>query len=214
MPKRKAWYFDADAYNAWLASEVIERNRLLVDRFRALTQAIVRDAVGVGRDYLEVIALDDEDFADDQWVHINKWYAACMARQVMAGPSDDHIMLLKPTLELAGWSEDDINSVITGDQLATLARSPNTQAFANELAPHLEDHRYGGWLAPDRARELASRLENARGLFEHPTKRVLELYPPDLSGAGQLLIQSVQEAITVLEGGVNRQIAIRIVTRF
>jgi hypothetical protein len=214
MPKRKAWYFDADAYNAWLASEVIEHNRLLVDRFRTLTQAIARDAVGVGRDYLEEIALDDEDFADDQWIHVDKWYAACMARQLTAGPSDDHIMLLKPTLELAGWSEDDINSVITGDQLATLARIPKSHVFANELAPHLEDHRYGGWLAPERARELASRLEDARNLFEHPTERVLERYPPDLSDAAQLLIQSVQEGITVLEGGVNRQIAIRIVTRF
>jgi hypothetical protein len=104
--------------------------------------------------------------------------------------------------------------VITGDQLATLARISKSHVFANELAPHLEDHRYGGWLAPERARELASRLEDARNLFEHPTERVLERYPPDLSDAAQLLIQSVQEGITVLEGGVNRQIAIRIVTRF
>jgi hypothetical protein len=213
--KRGTWYFDADAYNAWLAAEATDHDRLLVDRFRTLTQAVIRDADAEGRGYLEwVRVIDHEDFADDEYIHVDKWYAMGMARQLTAGPGDNHIMLVIPALRLAGWSEDDIDSLIVGDRLGALVRRAPSEALTNEVAPHLDDRRYGGWLDAARASELGGRLENATDLFERPTAQVLDLYPKDLTKVRDFLRRAFQEELTLLEASARTDLATRIVTRF
>jgi len=214
--KRGTWYFDADAYNAWLVAEVTEHDRLVVARFRTLTQAVVREADGEGQGYLKWLPLDDEDFADDEDIHVDRWYAGCMARKLTAGPGDDHVMHLIHPLRLGGWSEDDIDSLILGDRLGALVRRAQSEAFTNEVAPHLDDRRLGGWLDTARARELGGRLENARDLYEHPTGQVLDLYRRYVGEAEMhhWLTLAFQEELTLLDASARTDLATRIVTRF
>src|SRR5438132_14390694 len=65
VPKRRSWSFDAQTFNPWLVGEIVEDDRIRLDRYRNLTQRIVDTASGVGRQYLEALVVDEEDFADD-----------------------------------------------------------------------------------------------------------------------------------------------------
>lgn len=214
MAKRRSWSFDAEAFNTWLIGEIVEDDRIRLDRYRNLTQRIVDKASGEGRQYLETLVVDEEDFADDGSIHLDKWYAACMANHLTRGPSGDHIMLAIPVLTVAKWSDDDIDSMVTGDHLATLVERSNGQALRREIAPYVRDRRYGGWLSPERAADLQERLGSIGNLFERPTPDVLNRYPGDLRDLRGLLLESFREATTVLRFGLDHGLSTRILTRF
>jgi hypothetical protein len=212
--KRSSWSLDADAFDSWLISKIVSGGRIQLDSFRTLTLEVVATASLEARKYIDRLGVDDDDFAEDGYVHVDKWYATCMANYLAAGPSDDHIMLIWPALEVVGWSRDDIDSVITGDQLATLARTSKSQAIVNEIAPYLADRRCGGWHSPDRARELLRRLDTDWDKVEHPSPSVIKRYPPDLAAVPELLRSSLREEVKVLESGIKQGRSIRILTSY
>ena len=214
MPKRRSWSFDAEPFNTWLVGEIVEDGRIRLDRYRTLTQRIVDTANGEGRQYLETLVIDEEDFADDGSIHLDKWYAACMANHLTPGPSDDHILVAIPVLTVAKWSDDDIASMITGDHLATLVERSNDEALRREIAPYVRDRRYGGWLSPERAADLQKRLESIRNLFEHPPPDVLNRYPGDMPDMRAVLLESFREATAVLRTGLDRGLSTRILNRY
>ncbi len=119
-------------------------------------------------------------------------------------------------LRVAGWSQDDIDSLILGDRLGALVRRAQSEALTNELAPYLDDRQYGGWLDAARAGELGDKLERARDLFEHPTAPVLDLYRRYVgeAEAHHWLRLAFQEELTLLDASARTELATRIVTRF
>jgi hypothetical protein len=214
--KRGTWYFDPDAYHAWLVAEVTEHDRLLVARFRALTQAAsgkpTERAKGISSGFRSTTRTL-RTMKTSMWTGGTR---GAWPGKLTAGPGDDHVMHLIHPLRLGGWSEDDIDSLILGDRLGTLVRRAQSEALTNEVAPHLDDRRLGGWLDAARARELAGRLEKDRDLYVHPTGPVLDLYRRYVGEAEMhnWLRLALQEELALLDASAKTDLATRIVTRF
>jgi hypothetical protein len=216
MTKRHTWSFNPQDFNSYLVSEITDGGSLRLDLLRKVARQVAARAGDSGRIYLEMISLDDSDFLDDEWIHQDKLYAACLADRLIPAPGGSYILNVIPALRFARWAEADIRSVISGDQLKTLADSSESQAIRKAVAPRLADYRYGGWLGVDRAREVLLNLHRVADLFAEPPGQLLEEYPPDLEvlRVRGLLVEAFEEATLPLEAGVARSEAIRIVDRF
>ena len=216
LAKRASWSFDPNAFHSWLIPRIVDDGKLQLDSLRKVAREVSDAATGARRLYIEMIGLFDEDFADDEWIHQDKLYAASMAGHLEEGPAANHIRLAEPILAVAGWTSEEIRSLVHGDKLASLVTSSGSVALMDQVGLHLEDQRYGGWFSVGRARELIEKLTSLEHLFRRPSRSLLDRYPADLDDARlrSLLLTSFEEAITPLTYSVDHSLAMRMVDRF
>jgi len=221
MPRRVGWFFEPDSFNAWLAGIVLEDGRLDIAAFRALVVDLLQEKEGDAATYLSMMQFDAEKYLDEAGpdeVIRHAWYAAAMAPRLSGGADAPHDFLISRVLQQAGWSSEGTKQFLYGDTLASLAQASGISAFEHELAPHLDDYVFGGWLATERSVELLRMLEDLRDLFERPSSEVLQGYRAeglhDESKLRTMLMDAFNGELSLLEKSARRRLAVRIIARY
>ena len=170
----RAWTFDPRAFHVQLEEQIVEDGEVRLDKLLGLVRGVVENASSVAWETLGYMRFDEEDLEmpapnSDEYV-AHRWYMFALAPWLLPAPSLPGWGALKMVLPLAGWSDEDVRTLIRGQPLGSLARDYGSDTIAAEFGCMGEY----GWLDLIAAEEMSARLTGVRDLFFSPPQEGME----------------------------------------
>jgi hypothetical protein len=170
----RAWTFDPRAFHVQLEEQIVEEGEVRLDKLLRLARGVVENASSVAQEALEFMRFDEEDLempapGSDEYV-AHRWYMFSLAPWLLPTPSLPGWGVLKHVLPLAGWSDEDVRTLIFGQPLGLLARKYGSDTIAAEFGWMWEY----GWLDVSAAEEISARLAEVGDVFFSPLQEGME----------------------------------------